>query len=174
MWSNTTIEKGMEVDDPMLVHIGRNVKRGKNVKIWHFTYIGDNVIIGDETTIGSLVHIDYNVKIGSNCNIQGMVYIPPFTVIENNVFIGPGVIFTNDPYPISSKMKGVRVESDAVICAGAVLKAGIRIGSSSVVGMGSIVTKDVEPGTVVFGHPARAKYSITEYQKKREKWEKSG
>jgi len=126
-------------------HIGRNVKIGNNVKIWHFAYIGDNSEIGNNTKIGSLTHIDYNVKIGCDCKIEGMVHIPPLTVIGDRVFVGPSVVFTNDPYPMSTKMVGVQVESDTIICAGAILKAGIRVGARSVVGMGAVVTRDVPP-----------------------------
>jgi UDP-2-acetamido-3-amino-2,3-dideoxy-glucuronate N-acetyltransferase len=151
-------------------HIGRNVKIGKNVKMWHFTYIGDNAVIGDNTKIGSLVHIDYNVQIGCDCKIEGMTYIPPLTSIGDRVFVGPGVVFTNDPYPMSSKMVGVQVESDVIICAGAVLKAGVHVGARSVVGMGSVVTKDVLPETVVFGNPAKVRYTLTEYLKKKKQW----
>jgi acetyltransferase-like isoleucine patch superfamily enzyme len=151
-------------------HIGKNVVIGKNVKMWHFTYIGDNTIIGDDTKIGSLVHIDYDVKIGKECRIEGMAYIPPLTVIENRVFIGPGVVFTNDPFPMSPKLAGVKVESDAIICAGAILKAGICVGARSVIGMGSIVTQDVPPNTVVYGNPARFKYPRSTYLEKKRKW----
>jgi acetyltransferase-like isoleucine patch superfamily enzyme len=152
-------------------HIGKNVKMGKDVKIWNFTYVGDNTEIGEGTKIGSLVHLDYGVKIGRYCKIEGMAYIPPLTVIEDNVFVGPGVIFTNDPYPTSPKMVGVHVESDAIICAGAVLKAGIRVGAGSVVGMGAVVTKDVPPRKVVFGNPAKVRYDLSDYLEKKKKWE---
>jgi len=155
----------------ILRHIGLNVKIGEDVKIWHFTYVGDGTEIGDGTKIGSLVHVDYGVKIGRNCRIEGMAYIPPLTVIEDDVFIGPGVIFTNDPYPMSPKMVGVHVERGAVICAGAVLKAGVRVGTESVVGMGAVVTRDVPPETVVFGNPARVRYSLSEYLEKKKRWE---
>jgi acetyltransferase-like isoleucine patch superfamily enzyme len=151
--------------------IGKNTKIGKNVKIWNFTYVGDDTEIGDGTKIGSLAHVDYGVKIGKNCRIEGMAYICPLTVIEDDVFIGPGAVFTNDPYPMSPKMVGVHVESGAVICAGVILKAGVRIGSKAVVGMGSVVTKDVPPETVVFGNPARVRYSVAEYLKKKKEWE---
>jgi len=153
-------------------HVGKNVKMGENVRKWHFTYIGDNAEIGDNTKIGSLVHIDYGVKIGKNCKIEGSAYIPPLTVIGDDVFIGPGVVITNDPYPMSPKMVGVHVESGAIVCAGAVLKAGIRVGARSVVGMGSVVTKDVSPETVVYGNPARVRYSLEEYLEKKGEWEK--
>jgi len=155
----------------VLRYIGQNVRIGENVKIWHFTYVGDDTEIGDETKIGSLVHIDYNVRIGKRCKIEGMTYIPPLTVIEDDVFLGPGVIFTNDPYPMSLKMVGVHVESGAVICAGAILKPGIRVGARSVIGMGAVVTRDVPVETVVFGNPAIYRYSFLEYLEKKKRWE---
>jgi len=152
-------------------HVGKNVKIGKNVRMWHFTYVGDGAEIGDNTKIGSLVHIDYNVKIGSDCKIEGMVYIPPLTRIGDRVFVGPGAIFTNDPYPMSDKMVGVVVEDDAIVCAGAVLRPGITVGARSVVGMGAVVTQDVPHDAVVYGNPAHVKYSKAVYLKKKTEWE---
>lgn len=152
-------------------YIGKNVKLGKNVKIWHFTYIGDNTVIGDNTKIGSLVHIDYDVKIGCDCKIEGMVYIPPLTVIGDHVFIGPGVIITNDPYPQSKRLVGVTIEDHAVVCAGAILKAGIRVGRNSVIGMGAVVTKDVPDNSVIYGNPAKYRYNIAAYNERRKVWE---
>lgn len=152
-------------------HVGKNAKIGKNVRMWHFTYIGDGAEIGDNTKIGSLVHIDYDVKIGSDCKIEGMVYIPPLTRIGDRVFVGPGAIFTNDPYPMSDKMVGVVVEDDAIVCAGAVLRPGITVGARSVVGMGAVVTQDVPPDVVVYGNPAQVKYTKAVYLKKKTEWE---
>src|SRR5680860_1188395 len=106
-------------------YVSNKAKIGKNVKIWHFAYVGDNTIIGDNVMIGSLAHIDYAVKIGNNTRIEGSVYIPPLTVIGNNVFIAPGATFTNDPYPMSPKMIGVTVEDGAIIAARAVIKPGV-------------------------------------------------
>jgi UDP-2-acetamido-3-amino-2,3-dideoxy-glucuronate N-acetyltransferase len=152
-------------------YVSRTAQIGKNVKIWHFAYVGDKTIIGDNVMIGSLAHIDYNVKIGNNTRIEGSVYIPPLTVIGNNVFIAPGATFTNDPYPMSPKMIGVTVEDGAIIAARAVLKPGITIGKNAVVGMGAVVTKDVPSETVVIGNPARAKYTRKEYNEKKRMWE---
>ena len=152
-------------------HVGRNVSLGENVRLWHFTYVGDDSVIGENTKIGSLVHIDYNVHIGRDCKVEGMAYIPPLTRIGDRVFIGLGVIFTNDPYPMSDKMVGVTVEDDAVICAGAVLRPGITVGARSVIGMGAIVTKDVQPDTVVYGSPAAEKYDREVYLRKKLEWE---
>lgn len=153
-----------------LRHIGTGVKLGEGTRIWHLTYIGDHTEIGDLTSVGSLTHIDHHVKIGDQCRIQGMVYIPPETSIGDNVFIGPGVVFTNDPYPPSGHLEGVKVESGAVICASAVIKSGVTIGKASVIGMGAVVTCDVEPETVVYGNPARHQYSLEEYEERRDQW----
>src|SRR4030066_57382 len=150
--------------------ISETAKLGKNVKIWHFSYIGNNSEIGDNVSIGSLVHIDYNVKIGDNTRIEGSVYIPPLTVIGKNVFIGPSAAFTNDPYPMSPKMAGVIVEDGAIIGGRSVFKPGIRVGRNSVVAMAAVVTKDVLPDTVVMGHPARPAYSRAEYDRKKKEW----
>ena len=143
---------------------------GKNVRVWNYAYVGGDTRIGDNTKIGSLAHIDYNVVIGKNCKIEGLAYIPPLSRIGDNVFIGPAAVLTNDPFPLSDKMIGVTVEDGAMICARAVIKAGVRIGKNSVVGMGAVVTKDVEPGTVVVGTPARFVYTREEYEKKRLAW----
>ncbi|MEM0074835.1 MAG: acyltransferase [Nitrososphaerota archaeon] len=152
-------------------YIGNDVKIGKNVKIWHFAYVGDNTRIGDNVIIGSLTHVDYSVVIGDNTRIEGSVYIPPLTDIGNNVFIGPGVVFTNDPYPMSKRLVGVKVEDFAAIGARAVIKAGVTIGRGSVVAMGSVVTKDVPPDKVVMGVPAKIVYSKAQYDLKKRAWE---
>ena len=153
--------------------ISEKAKLGKNVKIWHFAYVGNDTEIGDNVKIGSLAHIDYNVKIGENTMIEGLVYIPPLSRIGKNVFIGPSASLTNDPYPASKKMVGVTIEDGAVIGSRAVIKAGVKIGKNSVVAMGAVVTKDVPPNCVVVGVPAKVKYSREEYDKKKKKWEDS-
>lgn len=150
--------------------ISETAKLGKNVKVWHFSYIGNNSEIGDNVSIGSLVHIDYNVKVGDNTRIEGSVYIPPLTSIGKNVFIGPCAAFTNDPYPMSPKMTGVVVEDGVIIGGRAVFKAGITVGKNSVIAMGAVVTKDVPPNVVVMGHPATIRYSREEYDLKKKKW----
>jgi acetyltransferase-like isoleucine patch superfamily enzyme len=151
-------------------YISKSAKIGQNVKIWHFAYIGDDTKIGHNVMIGSLTHIDYKVTIGDECRIEGSVYIPPFTNIGKGVFIGPGATFTNDPYPMSPKMKGVIVEDGAIIGSRAVVRPGVIIGKDSVIAMGAVVTKDVPPSMVVMGHPARVKYTREEYNKKQARW----
>ena len=153
--------------------ISEKAKLGKNVRVWHFAYVGDDTEIGDNVKIGSLAHVDYNVKIGENTMIEGLVYIPPLSRIGKNVFIGPAAALTNDPYPASKKLSGVIIEDGAVIGSRAVIKAGVKIGKNSVVAMGAVVTKDVPPNCVVVGIPAKVKYTREEYNKKKKNWEAS-
>lgn len=150
--------------------ISDKAKLGKNVKVWHFAYVGDNTTLGDNVKIGSLAHVDYNVEIGDNTMIEGLVYIPPLSKIGKNVFIGPAAALTNDPYPPSQKMIGVTIKDGAVIGSRAVIKAGVTIGKNSVVAMGAVVTKDVPDDMVVVGVPAKIKYTRVEYDKKQAKW----
>ena len=151
-------------------YISEKAKIGNNVKIWHFAYVGDNTEIGDNVKIGSLAHIDYDVQIGENTMIEGLVYIPPMSRIGKNVFIGPSASLTNDPFPPSEKLVGILIEDNAIIGSGAVIKAGVTIGKNSVVAMGAVVTKDVDPDTVVMGVPAKPSYSREEYDKKQLNW----
>ncbi len=153
--------------------VSSEARLGENVRIWNFAYVGSDTVIGNNTKIGSLAHVDYNVVIGNDCKIEGLAYIAPLSRIGNNVFIGPSAVLTNDPYPLSEKMIGVKVEDGAIICARAVVKAGVTVGKNSVVGMGAVVTKDVPPETVVVGAPARTMYSREEYEKKRSSWNNS-
>jgi acetyltransferase-like isoleucine patch superfamily enzyme len=153
--------------------ISEKAKIGKNVKIWHFAYVGDNTEIGNNVKIGSLAHVDYDVKIGDNSMIEGMVYISPLSRIGKNVFIGPAAALTNDPYPPSKRLMGVTVEDNVVIGSRAVIKAGVIIGKNSVVAMGAVVTKNVPSDVVVAGVPSKIKYSREEYNRKRKEWESS-
>lgn len=151
--------------------VALDARIGKNVRIWHFTYVGSRTVIGDNVKIGSLTHIDYDVRVGAGTKIEGSVYVPPKSVIGKNVFIGPGAVLTNDPYPPSKKRSGVVIEDGAVIGGGAVIRAGVKVGKNSVVAMGAIVTKDVPPGKLVMGVPARVVYSRSEYEQKRKMWQ---
>ncbi len=148
--------------------IGDNVETGHHVLVREECVIGNNVLIGTSTVI------DGRVRIGDYTRIETGVYIPPETVIGSKVFIGPRVVFTNDKYPVSKKLKGVVIEDEAVIGANSTLIAGVRVGHGAIVAAGSVVTRDVPPNTVVAGCPARVLMSKEEYERKKRIYEGEG
>ena len=114
--------------------------------------------IGRNCKIDAFVYIEEGVEIGDECKIRPFVFIPAGIKIGNRVFVGPGVIFTNDKYPKVKgewELKTTIVEDDASIGAGAVILPGVRIGKGAIIGAGAVVTKDVKPNTIVVGNPAK-------------------
>lgn len=154
--------------------IYERVKIGNRVETGHRILIREDTEIGDESIVGTDTVIDGRVKIGERARIETGVYIPPLTVIGKNVFLGPRVVFTNDKYPVSSRWVGVVVEDDVAIGANATIIAGVRIGRGSIVASGAVVTKDVPPGVVVAGVPARIISSREEFERKKREYERAG
>ena len=139
--------------------IGENLETGHNVVIREENIIGDNFSIWNNSTV------DYGCIIGNNVRIHCNVYVAQFTVIEDDVFISPGVTIGNDPHPICTKcMKGPTVKKGARIGINATLSPRITIGEYSLIGAGSVVTKDVPPKSVVYGNPAVVVKSIDDLE----------
>ena len=146
--------------------IAPNVKLGKRVRTFGFVNLY-GCEIGDDVKIGTFVEIQKGVKIGSRCKISSHSFICEGVTIEDEVFIGHNVTFTNDLYPRATNGGGaLKAEEDwtcvptvikrgAAIGSGATLLCGITVGENSVVGAGSVVTRDVPANTVVAGNPAR-------------------
>ena len=146
--------------------IAPDVKMGKGVRIFNFVNLY-GCEIGDESKIGAFVEIQKGARIGQRCKISSHTFICEGVTIEDEVFVGHGVTFINDRHPRSTNDGGgLKTESDwkcvptvvkrgASIGSGATLLCGITIGERAIVGAGSLVTKDVPPGTIVAGNPAR-------------------
>ena len=151
---------------PLCQRISPDVKLGKNVCIRDFTNLY-GCDIGDDVRIGTFVEIQKGVKIGNRCKISSHTFICEGVTLEDDIFIGHNVTFTNDRYPRATNGDG-RLQTDAdwacirtlikrgaSIGSGATLLCGITIGENALVGAGSVVTKDVPSGAVVAGNPAR-------------------
>jgi acetyltransferase-like isoleucine patch superfamily enzyme len=146
--------------------IASNVTLGQNVRIFDFTNLY-GCEIGDDSKIGTFVEIQKGAKIGKRCKISSHSFICEGVTLEDEVFIGHGVMFTNDVIPRATAGNGqLQTEADwkclqtlvkrgASIGSNATLLCGITIGENAVVGAGSVVTKDVPAGTIVAGNPAK-------------------
>ena len=147
--------------------IAPDVKLGRDVVIHHFVNLY-GCEIGDESRIGSFVEIQKRVRIGRRCKISSHTFICEGVEIEDEVFVGHGVVFINDKLPRATNAEG-RLQTDddwhavptlvkrgASIGSGATILCGVTIGENAIVGAGAVVTKDVPGGATVAGNPARA------------------
>ncbi len=151
--------------------IADDVKLGTNVRLSKFINLY-GCEIGDETKIGAFVEIQKNAIVGKRCKVSSHTFICEGVVIEDNVFIGHGVVFINDSYPRATTSEGnLQSEADwkvertvikkgASIGSGATILSNISIGENAIVGAGSVVVKDVPPNSIVAGNPARVLRSI--------------
>ncbi len=151
--------------------VAADVKLGKNVKLSKFVNLY-GCEIGDDTKIGALVEIQKNVRVGKRCKISSHTFICEGVAIEDNVFIGHGVMFINDTYPRATTEAGeLQSEADwnvertsigrgASIGSNATILSKIRIGEGAIVGAGSVVTKDVPAFSIVAGNPAKVLRSL--------------
>jgi acetyltransferase-like isoleucine patch superfamily enzyme len=151
--------------DP-LRKIAPDVKLGQNVRIFSFTNLY-GCEIGDDTKIGTFVEVQKGAKIGRRCKISSHSFICEGVTIEDEVFIGHGVMFTNDLFPRATNVGGqLQTEADwhcvptvvkhgASIGSNVTLLCGITIGERAMIGAGSVVTKDVPADSIVVGNPAR-------------------
>lgn len=148
--------------------VTNDVQLGNHVKIFHPDLVNlYGCVIGDETKIGTFVEIQKNVVIGSRCKVSSHTFICEGVTIEDEVFIGHGVMFTNDLYPRATNAEGhLQTEADwqvvptqvkrrAAIGSNATILAGITIGENAIIGAGAVVTQNVPDYAIVVGVPAR-------------------
>ena len=146
--------------------IAADVKLGQNVRLSKFINLY-GCEIGDETKIGAFVEIQKNARVGRRCKISSHTFICEGVTIEDNVFIGHGVMFTNDSYPRATtddgqlqteadwKVEKTVVKRSASIGTGATILPNTCIGENAIVGAGSVVTRDVPANAIVAGNPAK-------------------
>jgi UDP-2-acetamido-3-amino-2,3-dideoxy-glucuronate N-acetyltransferase len=149
-----------------------NVRLGKNTRIFNFVN-AYGCSIDDNSKIGAFVEIQKGAFIGKNCKVSSRSFICEGVHIDDNVFIGHGVMFTNDLFPRATNADGspqseadwkvieTKVKKGASIGSNATILCGITIGENALIGAGSVVTKDVPPNTIVAGVPAKFIKEIT-------------
>lgn len=156
----------MIAQEQIHLQIADGVKMGRNLRLAGFVNLY-GCDIGDDVKIGTFVEIQKGVKVGNRCKISSHSFLCEGVVLEDDVFIGHNVTFTNDLYPRATNGNGqlqteadwvcipTRVQRGASIGSGATLLCGITIGENALVGAGSVVTRDVPANCVVAGNPAR-------------------
>jgi UDP-2-acetamido-3-amino-2,3-dideoxy-glucuronate N-acetyltransferase len=153
--------------DPSAI-VDEGCKIGKGTKIWHFSHIMQKCVIGENCNLGQNVVVSPDVILGNNVRVQNNVSIYTGVICEDDVFLGPSMVFTNVINPRSAisrknEYKKTYVEKGATIGANATIVCGHRIGKYSFIGAGAVVTHDVEPYSLVIGNPARHGGWMSEY-----------
>lgn len=140
--------------------IDENVKIGNNTKIWHWSHVSEGAEIGENCTIGQNVFIGKNVKIGNNCKIQNNVSVFQNVVLEDDVFCGPSMVFTNvlNPRAAIERKDAFRdtiVKRGVSIGANATIICGNTLGAYSMIGAGAVVSKSTKDFSLLIGIPAK-------------------
>lgn len=148
--------------------IDEDCKIGKGTKIWHFSHIMTGCEIGEKCNIGQNVVVSPQVKLGKNVKVQNNVSIYTGVICEDDVFLGPSMVFTNIINPRSAVNRKEQyvttiVERGASIGANSTIICGHRIGRFSFIGAGAVVTKDVKPYALVVGNPSRQTGWMSEF-----------
>lgn len=161
------INDGCLIGAGVIIYCGCEI--GKNTLVADLSTIRENVVIGEKTIIGRGVAVENFCKVGSNCKLETNVYLTAYSEVEDNVFIAPGVVTSNDNFAARSKerykhFKGVTVKKGGRIGAQATILPGRIIHEDGFVAAGSVVTRDVENAVIVAGNPAKALRNVPEDQ----------
>jgi len=153
----TRIGAGAYINSHTVIYAGNII--GTNLRVGHGVLIREQNEIGDDVSIGSGSNVEHHVRIGNRVRLHSNVFVPEWSVLEDDCWLGPNVVVTNARYPATPTTKeelvGVYIEKRAKIGANTTILPGVRIGTDALVGAGAVVTVDVPPGAVVAGNPAR-------------------
>ena len=149
---------------------------GDGTKVWHFVRVRENAEIGRNCVLGHSVYVGRGVKIGNGVKLENRANIYQGVKIEDEVFVGPHVTFTNDPYPRSFdtgwRIVETLVRKGASIGAGSVVVCGVSIGEYAMIGAGSVVTNDVPSHALAYGNPAEIRGFVCKCSRKLKEEEK--
>jgi acetyltransferase-like isoleucine patch superfamily enzyme len=151
-----TLKTDVYVDGTAVIDPGASLEEG--VRVWHFAHVRTGAHIAAHSSIGKCVYVDAGVRIGARCKIQNFVSVYSGVTLEDDVFVGPAVTFTNDRFPRASgdwEIEPTLVRHGASIGANSTILCGTTIGKWAVVAAGAVVIRDVPPHRVVAGNPAR-------------------
>lgn len=156
-YNQLTINRDTRIGNTVSIYLGTSIS--ENVFIGDHASIRENVTVGAGTIIGRAAIVELNSSIGQNCTIQTLAYVTGDTVIEDNVFIGPCVSMSNDKYMGAQdyQLKGPHIKTGAKIGNNASLLPGVIIGENTIIGAGSVVTKNIAENQIVTGVPATPK-----------------
>jgi acetyltransferase-like isoleucine patch superfamily enzyme len=139
---------------------------GKYFQTGHGVLVREENQIGDNVSLGSHSIVEHHVLIEDGVRIHSQAFVPEFSILRQGCWIGPHAVLTNARYPLSPSakptLKGPTIESGAKIGANATVLPGVVIGAQALIGAGSVVTRDVPPGAIVVGNPARVVRSLVE------------
>lgn len=155
--------EGATIRSGTVIYAGTTI--GRRFETGHNAVVREDNVLGDDVSLWSNSVIDYGCRVGDRVKIHSNVYIPQFTILADDVFVGPGCTFANDRFPgcPESKrvMRGPTLEEGVKVGVNSTILPGVRVGRFSLVGSGSVVTKDVPPGSVIWGNPAVVHIPVT-------------
>lgn len=160
------MEKDFYAHETAVIDEGSSIGRGS--KIWHFSHVMKDAVIGEKCNLGQNVVVSPGVKLGNNVKVQNNVSIYTGVICEDDVFLGPSMVFTNIINPRSAVIRRDQyvttiVRKGASIGANATIVCGNEIGEYSLIGAGAVITRDVKPFALVIGNPGRQTGWVSEY-----------